>query len=188
MTIQGGEGPEGTTAKVWPPPSADQQTAGSYGITVVSTPASGGGLGDFGVFEEEPVFTVFINMATAANPNTPSWTLEYAPLHAGDSSGGKTTPPFPSEKVTPVWPADLAARYRSQLAVVFIAIDEAGKVQRVKMMQSPSIALNATLLTAISEWQFHPASQNSKPIAVRALIGVPVWAPAGPVATSARAR
>ncbi len=177
MTIQGGEGSSGMTASVATRPSASQQKLGSYGITVVSTGVSGGGLADLGIFHNEPVFTVYINMATSSDPTAPSWTLEYAAQHAGDSNGALIAPPFPSKKVTPVWPGDLAERYRSQMAVIFVVIDEAGKVQLAKTMQSPSMGLNPPLLAALEAWEFHPASQDGKPIAVRALVGVPIRAP-----------
>jgi hypothetical protein len=184
MTIQGGEWPDGVPADLAARPSPNlpapnlqapnSQDPVSYGLTIVSAGTSGGGLGDFGVFYDEPVFTVYINMAGSSDPAAPSWILQYAPLRAADSGGDALAPPLPAKKETPVWPPELLRRYRNQLMVVYVVIDEMGRVQRVKTMQTPNIQFNAPLLAALEDWEFHPASSGGKPIAVRALLGVPV--------------
>lgn len=185
MTIQGGEWPNGMPAGIAPRPPAKPPQPGSYGLTVVSTGNSGSGLGDFGVFFNEPVFTVYITMTTPSNTTAPSWTLVYAALHAGEAGGGKIAAPFPDQKELPVWSADLVDRYRNQLVVVYVVIDESGKVLRAKSMESPNAQLVAPLLSALNDWEFRPATLNGKPIAVRALLGVPVSA--YPVASASAA-
>ena len=64
MTIQGGEwnvgsisGSPRTRAHQ---PASPPDEAGSYGITILSAGNSGGGVGDFGVFQNEALFTVYI--------------------------------------------------------------------------------------------------------------------------------
>jgi hypothetical protein len=185
MTIQGGEWPNGMPAGVTPQPPAKPMESGSYGLTVVSTGNSGSGLGDFGVFYNEPVFTVYISMTTPSDSAAPSWTLVYAALHPGESAGGKITPPFPSKKETPAWPADLLDRYRNQLCVVYMVIDESGKVLRAKSMESPNVDFVAPLLAALNDWKFRPATVNGKPVAVRGLLGVPISARPVPTPASA---
>lgn len=177
MTIQGGEWPGGVPAGIASRPPAKPSEPGSYGLTVVSTGNSGSGLGDFGVFFNEPVFTVYVNMTTPSDTTAPSWTLVYAALHAAEAGGGKVAAPFPSTKKTPIWAADLVDRYRNQLVVIYLVIDESGKVQRAKSMESPSVQLVAPLLAVLNQWEFRPATINGRPIAVRALVGVPVSAP-----------
>ncbi len=177
MTIQGGEWPNGMPAGVASQPSSTPDP-GTYGMTVVSTASSGGGLGDFGVFYDEPVFTVYIRMATDSDPAAPSWTMEYAALHAGEAGGGKIAPPYPAKKEVPAWPTELVPRYRNQLIIVFVVIDESGKVARVKSMDTPNVAFNAPLLASLQNWEFRPATTSGRPIAVRALLGVPISLPA----------
>jgi hypothetical protein len=186
MTIQGGEWPNGMPPSLAPHPPASTPESGTYGMTVIATASSGGGLGDFGVFYDEPVFTVYMRMATASDPSAPSWTLEYAALHAGEAGGGKIAPPFPIKRQSPAWSAELVDRYRNQLLVIYVVIDEQGKLQRAKSMQSPSIRFNAPLLAALNDWEFRPATLNGKPIAVRALLGVPIFASSAPDSPAAQ--
>ena len=50
----------------------------SYGITILSSGGSGGGLKDFGVFGNEQVQTVYLDMRRTINDRPLSWTAEYA--------------------------------------------------------------------------------------------------------------
>ncbi|HEV2423672.1 MAG TPA: hypothetical protein VGZ29_02470, partial [Terriglobia bacterium] len=176
MTIQGGEWPDGMPAGIAPRPPAKPPESGSYGLTIVSTGNSGSGLGDFGVFFNEPVFTVYVNMTTPSDSAARSWTLVYAALHAGEAGDAKIAAPFPAKKEAPRWPPDLAEHYRNQLVVIYLVIDESGKVRHAKSMESPSAQLIAPLVAALEDWEFRPATLNGRPIAVRALLGVPVSA------------
>jgi len=58
----------------------------SYGMTVVSTASSGGGLEDFGVFDNERVFTVYIPMKRTPDAEDPTWTLRCGGLLPSVSS------------------------------------------------------------------------------------------------------
>ncbi len=186
MTIQGGDWPDGIPAGVVARSPEAAPEPGTYGLTVVSTASSGGGLGDYGVFYDEKVFTVYISMKTSSDPAAPSWTMEYAALHASESGGGKVAPPFPTRKEVPAWPGDLVARYQNQLVVAYVVIDESGKVERAKSMDSPNVQFTAPLLAALSDWEFRPGTVNGKPIAVRALFGVPIYAAPPPSSAAAQ--
>ena len=56
------------------------QTA--YGMTISSTAESGGGLPDLGIFANEKVYTVFLDMRETNSDRTPSWTLQYSRLRS----------------------------------------------------------------------------------------------------------
>ena len=60
----------------------------SYEMT--GTPASsGGGLSDFGVFQNQKVYTVYLDMRATDDDAAPSWTLQYAVLQpTPDPSSG----------------------------------------------------------------------------------------------------
>jgi hypothetical protein len=47
-------------------------------------------------------------------------------------------------------------------------------MERVKMMQSPNIQFNEVLFPALDKWVFRPATVNGNPVAVKALLGVPI--------------
>jgi len=175
MTIQGGEGPTG--AITIPPPSkppAEVQEGASYDITIISTGNSGGGVGDFGVFHDEAVFTVYLNPATAADDPASPWPLQYAVLDAAGVALQDLLPPSPVKKQAPVWPPDLFARYSGQEIVVYAIIDTDGKMRHLKALQSPNAHLSEALLAALEQWLFRPATMNGKPVAVKAVLGVPV--------------
>jgi hypothetical protein len=175
MTIQGGEGPAGAITIPAPSkPPAEGQEGASYGLTIISTGNSGGGVGDFGVFHDEAVFTVYLNPAKAADDPASPWPLQYAVLDTAGVALQDLLPPFPVKKQTPVWPPDLLTRYRGQEIVVYAIIDAEGKMQHLKALQSPNASLSEALLAVLEQWLFRPASMNGKPVAVKAVLGVPI--------------
>jgi hypothetical protein len=174
ITIQGGEWSGGSMSGSAFRHGGDTQDEGSYGLTIVSTGNSGGGLNDFGVFFDEAVFTVYISTTTPAGNPAPVWTLQYAVLKAADRSTDDVVPPFPMQKEIPEWPEELLARYRGQLLVVYAVIGTEGNMERVKMMQSPNIRFNEVLFAALDKWKFRPAMVNGNSVAVKALLGVPI--------------
>jgi len=174
ITIQGGEWPAGSMPRSGLRRGGVPQDEGSYGLTIISSGNSGGGLKDFGVFYDEAVFTVYINTATSADNPAPAWTLQYAVLKMADRSPGDVVPPFPVQKEMPEWPEELVARYRGQLLVVYTVISTEGNMERVKMMQSPNIRFNEVLFAVLDKWKFRPAMVNGNSVAVKALLGVPI--------------
>ncbi|HEV2383064.1 MAG TPA: energy transducer TonB [Terriglobia bacterium] len=180
ITIQGGEWAGDTASSSGSRALASANRAndenGSYGLTIVSTGRSGGGLADFGVFRDEASFTVYIDPPVPADDPAPSWTLEYAALDPTAQGGprGELAAPFPLKKAGPNWPADLVTRYRGQNMVVYGLIDQDGKLQQMKVMQTPDADLDGALLAALGKWSFRPAKVNTKPVAVKVLLGVPV--------------
>jgi hypothetical protein len=173
ITIQGGEWPAGTVSSHGLRRATAPQGEGSYGITIVSTGNSGGGLGDFGVFHDEAVFTVYINTASSTDDPAPAWILQYAILNRSLPPDDLVAP-FPIQKETPQWPAELVARYRGRSLVVYAVISAEGKMQKLKMMQSPNIQFNDTLFAVLDKWTFRPAMVKGNPVAVKALLGVPI--------------
>lgn len=176
ITIQGGEQRGGEVAF-----KADGQTGaaeevkyGSYGMTIVSNGNSGGGLKDFGVFTGEQVFTVYIGMNASPSDPAPSWTMEYARMRGSGDPQGTLAAPFPLRKESPHWPAELSARYRGQLIVVYAVISREGTLLNMRIMQTPNVKLNAELFKALHQWSFRPARMNGNPVAVEVLFGVPL--------------
>ncbi len=174
ITIQGGSWASGTKTPLRSHLPNGEHNAGSYGMTIVSSGNSGGGLGDFGVFHDEAVFTVYVDSSSSSDDPAPMWTLEYALLKSADFPRGGLEAPFPKEKQTPEWPIELATRYRGRLIVVYAVIDSEGKMRGLKVMQSPNIEFNQPLLAALENWAFRPAKINDTPVPVKALLGIPI--------------
>jgi outer membrane biosynthesis protein TonB len=152
-------------------------------LTIVSTGSSGGGLPDFGVFSDEKVYTVYINMRQTTDDPAPSWTLQYALLREaaqagtaarnGQSSQG-LVPPFPVVKEPVQFPIGLVFRHLRSMMVIYAVINKAGKLERMRVVQTPSDELNQPLLDALAKWSFRPAELYGEPVSVKALLGVPL--------------
>ncbi len=155
---------------------------GSYGITIVSTGNSGGGLPDFGVFLHEKAYTVYLDMKSPNGAPRPSWTLQYAVMGASPSvPAGKSNegiiPPFPATKVQPDFPPELGRKYDRRMIVVYAIMNTEGKLQDLSVKQSPDTQLNAAVLAALGKWIFRPAELGGEPVAVKVLLGIPVSLP-----------
>ena len=189
ISIAGGSGTSGaakgtsTTHTVQPGPRP------SYGLTIVATAASGGGLRDYGIFHNESVFTVYIPMTHSPEP-APSWTLQYALLRrpGGNAvtlaSNASTfqmqdhiVPPFPIDKENPEFPEEIVARNLTRMMVVYAEITDEGKISNPRIIQSPNPLLNQPLLETLKKWTFRPAEMNGQAVAVKALLGIPLSLP-----------
>ena len=156
-----------------PPP-----VTGSYGVTVVSTESSGGGLPNFGVFSDDTKYTVFLDMKTASG-TAQSWTLEFGVprnLNSNGSSGNHQgfVLPFPVVKEPPLLPAELVQRYLRRLVIVYGIISADGKMQQLAVKDSPDAGLNEAVLNALGKWSFRPAQLDGQAVAVKVLIGIPL--------------
>ncbi len=180
ITIQGshsgGDSPGTLRASLAP----RRQT--SYSMTSVSTPSSGGGLADFGVFHNEKVYTVYLDMKANDEDPAPSWTLQYAVLQptaneaGADNSSqriqGTPTPPYAMFKEIPEFAPALARKCAHQLIVAAAVMNPSGQLEQVSVKQSPEGQLVGPLVEALSHWIFQPAEIDGRPIALKILLGI----------------
>jgi hypothetical protein len=148
-------------------------------MTIVSTPSSGGGLPDFGVFENEKVYTVYMDMRDSEQDKNPSWTMQYAVLQPADPPGepvsritGTPTPPLVSLKVVPSLSPDLLRKCAHQVIIASAILDADGKLEQVSVRQSPEPQVTASLIDALTHWVFEPAQVDGKPVALKVLLGI----------------
>lgn len=189
ITIAGGSYDPGIAAAnpvtVVQAPPRPLQTA--YGLTVISTENSGGGLPFFGVFSHEQIYTVYLDMRRTQFDPAPSWTLEFAVLpDAANPAGASRNPgksqeglvlPFPIAKEPPALPAELVRKYVGRMIIVYAVINIEGKIEQTSVKDSPDALLNERVLSALSKWLFRPARLNGEPVAVKALLGIPLSFP-----------
>jgi hypothetical protein len=159
-----------------------QQT--SYGLTILSTESSGGGLPNFGVFSNEEVHTVFLDMRRTTTDRTPSWTLEYAVLHEAAAQSTETKHPegnqqtvvlpFPVVKEQPALPAELVRKYSRRMIIVYAIINVLGKMDQLAVKDSPDPQLNEPVLTALSKWVFRPGQRDGQAAPAKILLGIPL--------------
>lgn len=174
ITIQGGE--EASSNAKAKPPAFTVEPQSTYGMTVVSTASSGGGLEDFGVFENERIFTVYIPMKRGPDEEDPTWTLQYAVLkdNLGGAGDGEVVAPTPLAREWPQIPADLEKKYTQRQVVIYAVVDKEGKVTRVSVKRTPDPRVSVPIADAFAKWLFRPALLNGQPVAVKILIGIPL--------------
>jgi len=179
IMIQGGSGGGRSVARA--PLAADAKAQTSYGITIVANGASGGGFKDFGVFQDEASYTVYLDMADTGLPIS-SWTLQYAlyshrlpgPSHVAQVPHGLLTPPYAITKTLPRFSSEVAKRAAGTTIVVFGIVNLQGKFEDLRVMQSPDPVLNQPLLDSLAKWTFQPAKMDGAHVPVKFLLGVPV--------------
>ena len=149
----------------------------SYSMTITSTASSGGGLPDFGVFQNEKIYTVYLDMRANDTDRTPSWTLQYAVQQpaAGDPAErirGTPTPPYATLKQIPEFTPEIAAKCVHQLIVASGVINVTGQLEQVAVKQSPDPQVNAPLIEALKNWTFQPSLIDGKPVPLKILLGI----------------
>jgi hypothetical protein len=157
----------------------------SYGVTIVSTESSGGGLPEFGVFSNEQVFTVFVDMRRTVTDVAPSWTFEYSILrpttaHTNIIDLSKrnqqgTVLPFPTVKEQPALTPELARKYIRGRIIVYAVINVEGKMEQMVVKESPDPLLNEPVLRALTKWSFRPAQVDGESVPAKALMGIPIF-------------
>ena len=156
----------------------------SYGVSVISTESSGGGLPSFGLFSNHDIYTVYVDMRETENDSDPAWTLEVAVAQEPGVPGNTAKNiaaaqglvlPFPAAKKRPTFPPELARKHLRQMIVVYAVVNVEGKMEQMSVKQSPDPVLNESVLAALSQWVFRPARRNGTPFAVQVLLGIPLW-------------
>lgn len=176
IVIQGGSGSGQRNIALAPAPSSSNKQS-SYGITIVANGASGGGFKDFGVFQNEAAYTVYIDMSDAGT--RANWTLQYAldTRAAGATairSRSLLVPPYATSKLLPHFSAEAANRNHGSVIVVFGVINSHGNFEGLRVMQSPDPGFNKLLLDSLARWTFRPAEMDGAAVPVKVLLGVPV--------------
>ncbi len=187
ITIVGGgyePGSDPESPAITQAPPRPLQTA--YGLNIISTEDSGGGLPFYGVFSHEQIYTVYLDMRTVETDRDPSWTLEFAVIQDSPENSAAVRDlsraqqglvlPFPAIKEKPAWPAGLVRKYPGKMMIVFGIIDAQGKMEQVSIKESPDPLLNEPVIKALGKWVFRPAQLQGEPVAAKALLGIPLWA------------
>jgi hypothetical protein len=175
ITIQGGEDSAANAKNDGPGFTIEPESA--YGMTVVSTASSGGGLEDFGVFADQRVFTVYIPMKSSPEEADPIWTLQYGLMNDDSMSASndqQVLAPSPVMREWPQVPADLLKRYAERQVVIYAIVDKDGKVSQVAVKKTPDRRVSDPIAQALGKWVFRPAQLNGQPTAVKILIGIPL--------------
>jgi hypothetical protein len=187
ITIVGGMPAKGTPAKPAIVKRVRRPLQTSYGLTIVSTETSGGGLPFFDVFSREQVYTVYLDMRRTEEDTAPAWTLEFAvvpgtaykvdPARVPSQSQQGLVLPFPTFKEQPALPAEAVRKHPGQMVIVYGIVNLQGKMEQISIKQSPDALFTEPVLAALSKWTFRPARLNGEPVPVKVLMGIPLAAP-----------
>jgi len=184
ISIQGGRYGNGNTGSMLA--KAEPRHPTTYNMNIVSTASSGGGLPELGIFHNEKVYTVFLDMRATDEDHAPSWILQYAvqqpPPGDPDANGrtrinGVPTPPYAMLKEIPEFPPDLLHKYAHKVIVASAIMNTTGKLEQVSIPQNSEDALVGPLLAALRHWLFQPAQIDGQPVSLKILLGIRFSAP-----------
>jgi hypothetical protein len=146
-------------------------------MTIVSTASSGGGLEDFGVFNNERIFTVYIPVKPSPELADPTWTMQYAAIQdetTADAGSQQIVPPAVATSEWPQLPPALEKKYAHHQVVVYAVVGKDGKVSQLSVKRTPDPRVSDPIASALKKWIFHPAQVNNQPVAVKVLLGIPL--------------
>jgi len=142
---------------------------GRFGAVVVGTSLEDRFPEIGSVWHGRLAYTVYLHVGLAK-----SWVLQYALPRTADAaeagSVGQLDAPWPFSIVRP----NLApGAIDSDALLVHGFINIAGRFENLEVAFPPAFPMADFVLQSLSQWQFRPAAQNSKPIRTEVLIVIP---------------
>jgi TonB family protein len=101
-----------------------------------------------------------------------SWVIRYAELKQ-TAEKSDLTAPVPVRKIDPGYPLELMRQNVEGTVLLRAVIRSDGTVGDIEVMQSPDDRLDQFARTALSRWQFEPATRNGAPVDLQALVMIP---------------
>ena len=148
-----------------------------YSMTITSSASSGGGLPDFGRFQGEKIYTVYLDMRANEEDHTFSWILQYAVVHptTGDPADrirGTPTSPYATLKQVPDFSSEISAKTTHQMVVISGVLNVTGQLEQLAVKQTPDPQIEGPLIEALKNWTFQPAQVDGNAVALRILLGI----------------
>jgi TonB family protein len=103
-------------------------------------------------------------LKTEVSSNLPPAGSPYGSLSYGTFTGPEVHPAWPVFAPEPALPFDLRASITGDV-VIEVTIDEQGAVVHTAMIHSLDPTVDETVLAAVLQWRFHPATKDGVPIA-----------------------
>ncbi len=110
--------------------------------------------------------------ATPAQPPPPPPVVR--PFYTVDDAG--VTPPVAINQQMPAWPLNVPP-LRNTTAVLEVLINEKGEVEAAVMRTPTRTIYDAMLLQRAKQWQYRPATFESRPVKYRKMIQITLQAP-----------
>lgn len=175
MTIVGGSGASGLRSAPANAVVDVHDPHAGYGMTIVSSGRSGGGVRDFGVFNDGPTFTVYLDVSKLGIHGA-RWSLQYGASREVRNAhpGVALRPPFAQDQRLPQLPAVAVAANVGRQVIVRANLTPDGKLNEMRVMESPDERLNGGVLDSLTHWYFEPAAMGGEKVAVKVLLGIPI--------------
>jgi len=187
ITIMGGDYQPGSDPEAPPVIKARRPLQTAYGLSVISTEDSGGGLPFYGVFQGEQIYTVYLDMREVETDEDPSWILEFAAIRESEPAPSAVVDlsrkkqglilPFPASKEKPEFPAELVRKFPGRMIIIYAIVNTQGRMEQISIKECPDPQLNEPLLKALAKWVFRPAQLEGAAVAAKLLMGIPLWIP-----------
>lgn len=123
------------------------------------------------VFGNKAFHSMALNMPNL-NSSTGSWVIHFAEMDAGRKQG-QLLPPRSEEKSDPGYPLELIRANVHGMVSLYAVIDAEGKVNSIRVLNSPDDRLDSYAAKALSLCKFQPAERDGKPVALEALVMIP---------------
>ena len=176
MTIAGGTGVDAELRSAPVNPTVDpHDPRPGYGLTIVSSGNSGGAVRDLGVFNDGPVYTVYIDVTRIGIRSR--WSLQYSAARDIRIAhpGVVLTPPFAQDERLPQLPPAAVSANIGRTVVVQANLKADGKLEALHVVESPDQRLNQGIIASLTHWYFEPATMGEK-VPVKVLLGIPITA------------
>jgi hypothetical protein len=178
MTIVGGEPGRSSPSPSAPSPgnvAAILPKHEGYGMTIIASGGSGGAVRDFGVFNDGPAFTVYLDVSKLGIAGT-RWSLEYGASRDVRFShpGMLLTPPYPTTQILPHLPAATVSANIGRVIVIEATLTAKGSLDSARVLQSPDSRINPAILDCLSHWTFDASTMGADKVAVKVLLGIPL--------------
>jgi hypothetical protein len=185
ITIVGGAAEQAENSDYPPITQVPEPIQTSYGLKIISTENSGGGLPFFGVFSHDQIYTTYLDMREVENDQNPRWILEFqaipGPGTQASAYGGTGRNqqgfilPIPTEKVPPAFPENIMLQHLKEMVIVYGVVNVEGRLEQLSVKDSPDALLNEPLIKALKQWIFKPGELAGQTVATKLLMGVPLW-------------
>lgn len=175
MTIVGGSGGNALRSAPSDATVDPNNPRSGYGLTILSAAGSGGAVRDFGVFDDGPVYTVYLDVSKLGIHGA-RWSLQYSASREVRIAhpGVALTPPFPEDQRLPQLPPAAVAANIGRVVVIQANLKADGKLEAFHVMESPDQRLNEGLVESLTHWYFEPAAMGTEKVAVKVLLGIPI--------------
>lgn len=123
------------------------------------------------VFGDRRLYGTTLNMPNL-NSTSGSWVMHFAELEPDPKQQGLLQP-LPTEKSDPGYPLELIRSNVHGTVTLYAVIHADGRVDGIRVLNSPDDRLDAWAKNALAGWKFMPALRAGKPVAVEAVVEIP---------------